>query len=177
MTEEQVVLVDENDQEIGSMGKQEAHEKGLLHRAFSVFLMNDKGEWLLQQRALSKYHSPGLWTNACCSHPRKGETTIDGAHRRLMEELGIEVAELLKTYHFLYKADVGGGMIEHELDHVYVGLYNGVPNFNKDEVADYIYISLEDLELDIAQNPDKYTEWFKITFNDFKKHINASTNQ
>ena len=153
MAEEQVVLVDENDQEIGSMGKQEAHEKGLLHRAFSVFLMNDKGEWLLQQRALSKYHSPGLWTNACCSHPRKGETTSDGAHRRLMEELGVEVTELSKTYHFLYKADVGGGMIEHELDHVYVGLYNGVPNFNKDEVADYIYISLEDLELDMTRKP------------------------
>lgn len=175
MAEEQVVLVDENDKEIGYMGKQEAHVKGLLHRAFSIFLMNDKGEWLLQQRALSKYHSPGLWTNACCSHPRKGETTLDAAHRRLMEELGISVASLSKTYHFLYKADVGGGLIEHELDHVYVGTYNDAPNFNNEEVADYIYISLEDLEVDMIDNPTKYTEWFKITFNDFKKHINADT--
>lgn len=174
MAEEQVVLVDENDNELGYMGKQEAHVKGLLHRAFSVFLMNDKGEWLLQQRALTKYHSPGLWTNACCSHPRKGESTLAAAHRRLMEELGIK-AEISKAYHFLYKADVGGGLTEHELDHVFVGTFSGVPNFNKEEVASYSYISLADLELDMVENPNKYTEWFKITFNDFKQHINANT--
>ncbi len=156
-----VVLVDEDDNQLGLMEKMEAHEKGLLHRAFSVFLFNSKGEMLLQQRAISKYHSGGLWTNACCSHPRDGEKTIDAAHRRLEEEMGFD-CDIEKAFHFIYKSELDNDLTEHELDHVFIGEYEGVINPNPEEVESYKYISVSDLVKDVEDNPADYTEWFKI---------------
>lgn len=169
--EEYVVLVDEQDTEIGSMEKIEAHQKGLLHRAFSVFIFNTKGELLLQQRADSKYHSPLKWTNTCCSHQRKGESTIDAAKRRLKEEMGIE-CDVTVAYTFIYKADVGQGLIEHELDHVLIGYFNdlSIP-FNSNEVKASKYVSLEWIEKELLLNTEQFTKWFIITFNDLKNHI------
>ena len=156
-----VVLVDEQDQELGIMEKMEAHEKGLLHRAFSVFLFNGKGEMLLQQRAFEKYHSGGLWTNACCSHPRENESYIDAAHRRLMEELGMD-CDLKPAFSFVYKKELDKGLTEHELDHVFMGEYEGDFPFNPEEVNAVKYISKDDLLQDMDQHPENYTEWFKI---------------
>lgn len=173
MTEEQVILVDENDNQIGLMPKMEAHEKAVLHRAFSVFIFNDKNELMLQQRALHKYHSPGLWTNTCCSHQRDGETNLDAGQRRLMEEMGF-VAELEEKTSFIYKAPFDNGLTEHELDHVMVGYYNGVPEINKDEVADWKWMPLEDVKVDMTLNPDNYTAWFKIIFEKFYEFINVN---
>ena len=133
--EEQVILVNEHDTPIGLMGKLEAHQKALLHRAFSVFILNDKGEIMLQQRAASKYHSPNLWTNTCCSHPRQGETTIEAGKRRLQEEMGF-VTELTDILSFIYKAPFDNGLTEHELDHILIGYYNAPPTINPEEVAD-----------------------------------------
>lgn len=158
-----VVLVDANDNDIGTMEKMEAHEKAVLHRAFSIFLFNTKGEMLIHQRAFSKYHTPGLWTNACCSHPRMGETLQQATSRRLREEMGME-AEIHKIFHFLYKADVGQGLIEHEVDHVFVGTTDVLPNINREEVETYAYINLDELRTDIKLHPEKYTAWFKIAF-------------
>ncbi len=158
-----VVLVDANDNDIGTMEKMEAHEKAVLHRAFSIFLFNTKGEMLIHQRAFSKYHTPGLWTNACCSHPRLGETLQQATSRRLREEMGME-AEIHKIFHFLYKADVGQGLIEHEVDHVFVGATDVLPNINREEVETYAYINLDELRTDIKLHPEKYTAWFKIAF-------------
>ncbi|CAL2086824.1 isopentenyl-diphosphate Delta-isomerase [Tenacibaculum sp. 190524A02b] len=160
---EQVILVDEQDNPIGLMEKIEAHEKALLHRAFSVFTFNDKGELLLQQRAAHKYHSPLLWTNTCCSHQRDGETNIDAGKRRLQEEMGF-VCELEEVFSFIYKAPFDNGLTEHELDHVMVGRFNDSPIINKEEVEAYKWMSLEAVKEDIAQQPDLYTEWFKIIF-------------
>lgn len=158
---EYVILVDEKDTQLGLMEKMEAHEKGLLHRAFSVFLFNSKGEMLLQQRALSKYHSGGLWTNACCSHPRNKEETIAAAHRRLEEEMGFN-CKIEKAFHFIYKSTLDNNLTEHELDHVFIGQYEGIITPNPDEVENYKYIAVPDLEEDIKNNPQNYTEWFKI---------------
>jgi isopentenyl-diphosphate Delta-isomerase len=171
-TQEFVILVDKQDVEIGIMEKMEAHQKGILHRAFSVFLFNQKGEMLLQQRAASKYHSPLRWTNTCCSHQHKGETTIAAAKRRLMEEMGIE-CDVNIAYSFIYKADVGQGLTEHEFDYVLIGQYDNenIP-FNSDEVAAYKYVSMEWIEHELTINPDAFTKWFAITFNDLKKHLN-----
>ena len=166
---EHVVLVDENDQPIGQMEKQAAHVTPHLHRAFSVFIFNSKGELLLQQRALSKYHSPGLWTNTCCSHPRAGETTAQAAQRRLMEEMGM-TCEMREVYTFIYKAPVGQGLTEHELDHVFIGQSDDEPNINRDEVESWKYMSLNDLKEDIKNHPEQYTEWFKITFEEMTRH-------
>ncbi|WP_267405452.1 MULTISPECIES: isopentenyl-diphosphate Delta-isomerase [unclassified Chryseobacterium] len=168
--EELVVLVNPQDNVLGLMEKQQAHINGVLHRAFSVFLFNEKGEMLLQQRADEKYHSPLKWTNAVCSHPRNGETYLDAANRRLKEELGIET-ELSEKFHFIYKANVGGGLWEHELDHVFVGNFNAEFNLNKNEVAAVRYISLEDLDRELAENPDNFTEWFKIILAEYKHHF------
>jgi isopentenyl-diphosphate delta-isomerase len=167
---EYVILVDENDQEIGSMEKQEAHEKGLLHRAFSVFVFNENNELLLQQRALTKYHSAGLWTNTCCSHPRIGETIEQAAHRRLMEEMGFD-CELTSKSSFIYKAAFENGLTEHELDHILVGTFNGEISFNPTEVKNIKWISLEELEIDLINNNQNYTAWFKIIFDNFQKSI------
>ncbi len=167
---EYVILVDENDQEIGTMEKQEAHEKGLLHRAFSVFVFNENKELLLQQRALTKYHSAGLWTNTCCSHPRIGETIEQAAHRRLMEEMGFD-CELSTKTSFIYKAAFENGLTEHEFDHVLVGSFNGEINFNPTEVKKFKWINLEELQIDLLQNNQNYTAWFKIIFDNFKKSL------
>ena len=163
MNREEVVLVDRNDKALGTMGKMLVHKKGILHRAFSVFIYNSKGEMMLHRRAFSKYHSPGLWTNACCSHPQINETVEDAAHRRLMEEMGFD-CKLKEEFSFLYKADVGDGLIEHEFDHVFVGKFNGKPEINPDEVAEWKLINPEILREEIKIQPEKYTEWFKIAF-------------
>ncbi|MDR2235207.1 MAG: isopentenyl-diphosphate Delta-isomerase [Chryseobacterium sp.] len=168
--EEFVVLVNPEDEILGLMEKQQAHINGLLHRAFSVFLFNSKGEMLLQKRASGKYHSPGQWTNAVCSHPREEETYLEGAKRRLKEELGIE-AELSEKFHFIYKADVGGGLWEHELDHVFTGKHESEFNLNKDEVEEVRFISMEDLDQEIAHSPEHFTEWFKIILEEYKHHF------
>lgn len=168
--EEFVVLVNPEDEVLGLMEKQQAHINGLLHRAFSVFLFNSKGEMLLQKRASGKYHSPNQWTNAVCSHPRVDETYIDGARRRLQEELGIE-AELSEKFNFIYKADVGGGLWEHELDHVFVGDYEADFHLNQEEVEEIRFISIEDLDLEIAEHPERFTAWFKIILEEYKHHF------
>jgi len=158
---EQVILVDEYDQPIGQMEKMEAHEKGLLHRAFSIFIFNTRGELLLQQRAESKYHSGGLWTNTCCSHPRYGESNKVAAIRRLKEEMGME-CELNYGFNFIYKAALADGLIEHELDHVFFGVSDELPEINKTEVESYRYVNLKFLTDDINTNPELYTPWLKI---------------
>ena len=165
-----VVLVDEQDNKVGLMEKMEAHEKGLLHRAFSVFIFNAKGEFLLQRRAISKYHSGGLWTNSCCSHPRDGENILDAGKRRLQEEMGFE-CELEKQFDFIYKSKLDNELTEHELDHVLFGKYDGEINFNKDEVMDYKYVDLDTLVIDMDSSPENYTEWFKICFGEVKKRL------
>ncbi len=158
-----VVLVDEHDNEIGIEEKMKAHQGAKLHRAFSIFIFNLKGEMLLQQRARDKYHSGCLWTNATCSHPRPGENIEQAAHRRLFEEMGFDT-ELKKTYHFIYKAEFDQGLTEHEFDHVFIGQYDGPINLNYEEADDYKWIDLETLQKDLKANPDKYTVWFKIAF-------------
>lgn len=171
--EERVVLVNPQDEVLGLMEKMQAHENALLHRAFSVFLFNAKGEMLLQQRAAGKYHSPLQWTNACCSHPRENESYLDAAKRRLQEELGIS-AELTERFHFLYKADVGQGLWEHELDYVFTGEYNGDFTPNPEEVADIKYISIDELKREIEESPERYTEWFKIIWDEYRNHLEIS---
>ncbi len=170
MTEEKVILVNEKDEKIGLMPKMEAHEKALLHRAFSVFVFNDNNEMMLQQRALHKYHSPGLWTNTCCSHQRDGESNIDAGKRRLQEEMGFST-NLKETTSFIYKAPFDNGLTEHEYDHMLVGKFNGKPNINPDEVAAWKWMSMEAVEKDMKSNPAIYTAWFKIIFDKFQEHL------
>ena len=170
MTEEKVVLVNEKDEKIGLMPKMEAHEKALLHRAFSVFVFNDKNELMIQQRAMHKYHSPGLWTNTCCSHQRDGENNIDAGKRRLQEEMGFST-NLKETTSFIYKAPFDNGLTEHEYDHMLVGKYNDDPNINPDEVAAWKWMSMEAIQKDMKENPSIYTEWFKIIFEKFQEHL------
>ncbi|MGB0982051.1 MAG: isopentenyl-diphosphate Delta-isomerase [Winogradskyella sp.] len=170
MTEEQVILVDENDNQIGLMPKLEAHKKAVLHRAFSVFVFNSNNELMLQQRALHKYHSPGLWTNTCCSHQRNGESNIEAGKRRLQEEMGF-VTDLKETTSFIYKAPFDNGLTEHELDHIMIGNFNDNPTINPDEVADWKWMPLEAVKTDMQYNPEDYTAWFKIIFEKFYEHI------
>ena len=165
---EMVILVDKNDNQLGLMEKIEAHKKAVLHRAFSVFILNDNNELLLQRRALSKYHSPGLWTNTCCSHPRDGESVINAGIRRLREEMGFET-EINNLFSFIYKAEFDNGLTEHELDHVLLGRYNKAPLINKLEVSDWKWTNIEFLKKDVVINPDLYTVWFKIIFQQFYK--------
>lgn len=160
---QQVILVNEQDEAIGVMEKMEAHEKALLHRAFSVFLFNKEGLMLLQQRALTKYHSPGLWTNACCSHPGPGEEVKAAALRRLQEELGF-TTPVEKAFHFTYKAAFDNGLTEHEFDHVFVGLYEGAMVLNEEEVSAVQYKSMDAIAVELETTPHLYTEWFKIAF-------------
>ena len=174
MREEKVILVNEKDEPIGLMPKMEAHEKALLHRAFSVFVMNANGETMLQQRAKDKYHSPLLWTNTCCSHQREGESNIDAGKRRLMEEMGF-TTELKELFSFVYKAPFDNGLTEHEFDHVMVGYFENEPNINPEEVADWKWMQPEDIKKDIAENPDEYTAWFKIIFERFYSHLMENT--
>jgi isopentenyl-diphosphate Delta-isomerase len=160
---QEVILVNELDEVVGSMEKMEAHEKAVLHRAFSVFLFDRKGNMLLQQRADSKYHSPSLWTNACCSHPMPGEGTKQAALRRLQEELGF-TATIKKAFHFTYKAAFDNGLTEHEFDHVFVGEYEGEIEVNTEEVNDTCYKSMAEIKQELESNSAHYTEWFKIAF-------------
>jgi len=168
---EKVVLVDKNDNPIGTMEKMEAHEKGILHRAFSVFVFNDNDELMLQQRALSKYHSPGLWTNTCCSHPREGEKTMDAAHRRMIEEMGFDCG-FEEAFDFIYKSDVGQGLTEHELDHVFIGHSNQQPKLNPEEVNDWKYMSMNSIRAEIKNNPENFTVWFRIAFDEVESYLN-----
>ena len=166
MAEEKVILVDENDRQIGLMEKIEAHEKALLHRAFSVFILNSKGDLMLQRRALTKYHSPGLWTNTCCSHQRENETTLAAAQRRLQEEMGFTTT-LTECFSFIYKAEFDNGLTEHEFDHVLTGIYNDTPVINEDEVAEWKWIDLKEVQNQIKNRPEDFTPWFKIIFEKF----------
>ena len=168
--EEKVILVNEKDEPIGLMEKMEAHEKGLLHRAFSVFIFNSKQEVLLQQRAACKYHSPNLWTNTCCSHPRAGETNQQAGERRLQEEMGLQVP-LQEVFSFIYKAPFDNGLTEHEYDHVLIGYSDAQPQINPEEVASWKWLSLEAIKEDILQVPEQYTAWFKIIFEKFYHHL------
>ena len=170
MKEEQVILVNEKDEPIGLMNKMEAHEKAILHRAFSVFILNDNNEVMLQQRAQHKYHSPLLWTNTCCSHQRAGETNIQAGKRRLFEEIGFEV-ELKELFHFIYKAPFDNGLTEHELDHVMIGYSNNEPAINPEEVASWKWMKIEAIKDDMIQNPADYTVWFKIIFDEFYHYL------
>lgn len=167
---ENVILVDEHDNALGLMEKMKAHQKGLLHRAFSVFILNDQKQLLLQQRAYSKYHSGGLWTNTCCSHPREGETNLEAAHRRLQEEMGFD-CPVEKLLDFVYKAELDHDLTEHEFDHVFIGNYSKDPVVNPEEVASYKWMDLESLRTDINDKPEIYTEWFKIIFERFYQHV------
>ncbi len=165
-----VILVDENDEQIGTMEKMEVHQKALLHRAFSVFIFNDKGEILLHKRSNKKYHSGGLWTNACCSHPGPGEETLAAAEHRLQEEMGFNAA-LKKAFDFIYKAPFDNGLTEYEFDHVFIGTYDGDIMPNADEVSDYCYKSVEEIRNSIRSHPQKYTEWFKIAFPKMEEYL------
>ncbi len=157
---EQVILVDEKDTNIGVMEKLEAHEKGLLHRAFSILLFDNQGNILLQQRAHEKYHSAGLWTNTCCSHPRPDENLADATARRLQEEMGIQT-DLDFQYKFIYKAQLGN-LIEHEYDHVFTGTFEGTPKVNPNEVADWKFMRPADILEDISKYPSRYSAWFQM---------------
>jgi len=156
-----VILVDKNNEPVGSMEKLEAHQKGLLHRAFSIFIFNEEGHLLLQQRALSKYHSGGLWSNSCCSHPEPGEEIAEAASKRLWEELGIST-ELTEVFSFIYRMEFDNGLTEHEFDHVFIGQYNGELYPDNTEVRDYCFMPIEDIKASIEMFPDKYTAWFRI---------------
>lgn len=168
--EAQVILVNEQDEVTGVMEKMEAHRKGLLHRAFSVFILNDAGDMLLHQRALDKYHSGGLWTNACCSHPLPGETVTQAAHRRLMEEMGFD-CPLSELFQFIYRTDFDNGLIEHEYDHVLMGTYNGTINPNPQEVNDYRFIPVETVTRLLQEQPAQFTSWFKLAFPKLIEHL------
>jgi isopentenyl-diphosphate Delta-isomerase len=161
MSTKQVILVDTSDRERGAMEKMQAHREAELHRAFSIFIFNSKGEWLLQQRADHKYHSGGLWTNTCCSHPAPGEALNLSASWRLKEEMGLE-CQLHPLFSFVYRASLDHGLIEHEYDHVMAGLSDELPSINPEEVKDWRYVSYTDLSSDIADQPDKYTAWFRL---------------
>jgi len=170
MEEEKVILVDVEDQQVGTIGKMEAHEKALLHRAFSIFILNSNLELLMQQRAYGKYHSPGLWTNTCCSHQREDESNIEAGSRRLMEEMGMNVP-LQELFTFIYKASFDNGLTEHELDHVMVGFCDDDPKINTKEVASFKWMTIDSLKKDLKEKPDDYTVWFAIIFDRFCQHI------
>ena len=167
--EEQVVLVNKEDKILGLMGKTEAHEKGFLHRAISIIVFNADKEMLIQQRADEKYHWAGIWSNAVCTHPRDGESYLDAANRRLFEELGFNT-ELTEVFDFIYKAkDEESGLTEHELDHVFVGQYNGDIPFNPSEVKAVRWVSMTNLLVEIEGNPEKFSFWFKIILKEFQE--------
>jgi len=157
----EVILVDKDNVQTGTMEKMEAHRQGLLHRAFSIFIFKSNGEFLLQQRAPGKYHNGGLWTNTCCSHPLPGEDILNAAYRRLSEEMGFST-KLTPAFNFIYNATFDNGLTEHEFDHVFTGIYDGEIKVDKAEVSDYCYKKLEDITNSVQTHPQKYTEWFKI---------------
>jgi isopentenyl-diphosphate Delta-isomerase len=161
---ERVILVDENDKEIGTMEKIEAHRKGLLHRAFSILVFNSRGEILIQKRSAKKYHSGGLWTNACCSHPMPDETMTAATRRKLKQEMGIEL-ETRFAYKFIYKIALEGDLTEHEVDHVFIGYFDGEPLINREEVDAWQFIPIDELRSNVASKPEEYTHWFKLILN------------
>ena len=173
---EKVVLVDEFDNDIGIMEKMEAHQKGLLHRAISVFTFNSYGQMLIQRRSLEKYHSPGKWRNTACTHPRLNESPIKAAKRRLKEEMGM-TTEINFSFEFTYKADLDQKLIEYELDHFFMGFSNNTPEYNIKEVCDFKYISKEDLENDLKENPNSYSAWFELCYKKAFKSVNKLENQ
>ncbi len=168
-----VILVDEQDMPVGAMEKMEVHQKALLHRAFSIFIFNERGEMLLHKRADKKYHSGGLWTNACCSHPRPGEDTLAAAMKRLQEEMGI-VTDIKKAFDFVYRAELDNGLTEHEFDHVFTGVYSGEIVPDKEEVSDYCYKAIDEIKDSIRSHPQKYTEWFKIAFPKMEAYLETT---
>ena len=168
---EEVVLVNEKDEALGTMEKMAAHEQALLHRAFSVFVFNTNGDLLMQQRAFSKYHSGGLWTNTCCSHPRDAESVEEAARRRLMEEMGFTCA-VKRVFSFIYKAELDNDLTEHELDHVLIARWNDDPEVNPEEVDSFDWKSVDWVANDMKNNPDRYTEWFKIIYDRFLNYWN-----
>ena len=172
MNEEKVILVDQEDNIIGTMPKIEAHKKAVLHRAFSVFILNKKGELMLQKRALNKYHSPALWTNTCCSHQREGEGNLQAGKRRLKEEMGF-TTPLEELFSFIYKAPFDNGLTEYEFDHVMLGYYDGLPKINFEEVASWKWISLEKVKKHMKKNPEHYTAWFKIIYERFYNYTKS----
>lgn len=169
-----VILVDEQDMPVGAMEKMEVHQKALLHRAFSIFIFNERGEMLLHKRADKKYHSGGLWTNACCSHPRPGEDTLAAARKRLQEEMGI-VTDIKKAFDFVYRAELDNGLTEHEFDHVFTGIYSGEIVPDKEEVSDYCYKAIDEIKDSIRSHPQKYTEWFKIAFPKMEAYLETTS--
>jgi len=174
MKEESVILVDTHDRPLGLMPKMEAHEKGVLHRAFSVFIINSKDELLLQRRAFTKYHSPGLWTNTCCSHQRDGEDTLEAGRRRLMEEMGMDVS-LEFLFSFVYKASFDNGLTEHEFDHVLLGKSEALPQVNPQEVMEWKWMPLERIQQELKNHPEDFTVWFRIVFERFYTAFCEST--
>ncbi len=172
MSEPLVIHVDENDSVLGYVPKLQAHQEGLLHRAVSILLFNDKGDWLLQKRADHKYHSGGLWSNTCCSHPYPEEEVQIAAERRLIEEMGISCS-LKKMYSFTYRAELDNDLTEHEIDHLFFGKYEGAPKLNPDEVSDWKFITFKDLEKDLNDNPENYTQWFKLIFSKVRSEYHA----
>jgi isopentenyl-diphosphate delta-isomerase len=172
MIQQNVILVDEHDCEVGLMEKMEAHLKGLLHRAFSVLVFNENGELLLQRRAFGKYHSEGLWTNTCCSHPYPGESILEAGKRRLFEEMGF-TCELAEVFTFIYKADLENGLIEHELDHVLIGFSEETPHLNLEEVSSFKWLSIDKIKAEISENPAQYTAWFRILI---EEHVSKIQN-
>ena len=163
----EVILVDQDDNVIGSMDKLEAHQKGLLHRAFSIFVFNSNNELLIHKRAMGKYHSEGLWTNTCCSHPMPGESIIEAAHRRLKQEMGFD-CEMKNVFSFIYDVALENELIEHELDHVVIGRFNGEPVLNLEEASEFKWESLDKIIDDIKLKPEEFTYWFKVIL---EKHI------
>lgn len=166
----EVILVNNDDTPVGTMEKLEAHQKGLLHRAISIFIFNTNGQLLIQKRADHKYHSGGLWTNTCCSHPAPGELSLNAAHRRLGEEMGMQ-ADLYFGFSFSYRCEFDNGLVEHEFDHTYFGVSDELPMINTDEASEYKYMYLHDIIKDIETNDDSYTEWFKICIHKVKEHV------
>lgn len=173
--EEYVILVDENDFETGTMEKMQAHVEARLHRAFSVFIFNQAGKLMLQQRAFTKYHSPGLWTNTCCSHPRPGESTADAAHRRMIEEMGFD-CDFEEVFGFVYKAKFDNDLTEHEFDHVFIGKSDILPEINTEEVASYRFADMNEIRHEMIENPEKFTIWFRIAFDRVEQYFNQKLN-
>lgn len=174
--EEKVILVNENDEPIGTLEKIEAHKNGDLHRAVSVFIFNKKGEILLQKRAAAKYHGAGLWTNTCCTHPRPGESSLECAHRRLKEEMGFDT-ELEERFSFIYKAEVENGLIENEYDHVFLGIYEGEISMNPNEVEDCTFTALDTVSIEADQHPERFSIWFRIIIEKYKEHLSGMEHQ
>lgn len=169
---EQVILVNENDEQTGTMEKMAAHHGAHLHRAISVFITDTKGRWLLQQRTMHKYHSKGKWSNTCCSHPAPGETTPEAAERRLMQEMGL-TARLTDLFIFHYQAELENNLTEHEIDHVFLGITDVEPIPNPEEVMNYRYLGFDELKAEVNTNPDAFSAWFKLIYEEVQQHIEA----